>query len=496
MQDQPGRCTAQAPPISGGAATPWIGVRAPHAGAWAGIFANQLRRLVVDWRCHGSACLLVATMLLAATSARARYQRELMTGLASADTQARALAGITLDRLAELPIPAIKPAWRLTLVADGGQALTPDLYSQALSPFSPSEIRRTDGGNNRLPGREPFDWVFVIRIVLPLTAFLLGYDLVGGERRSGSLKLLLSYPVARTKVLTAKAAALWLCLATPLLVGAGASLLVVCGPGGIPLTGQEMVKAALVALVGLWSAAFFSALALLVSSLARDGATSLSLLAWLWVSGVIAVPALSGLLAHWLLPAAAAEETARQLAAIDQQVAREFAGRERHWRRGELASADGFAWERVSAAAELRRSALADGVRRRVLARELAQARLAREIAAVSPASLAETVGELLAGSSLERDESFIAQARAFQAAVAERVRAADRADPASPHLDFFTGYLSRRPLGGGLPSFTFHEQQVRTGLAAAGPALAVFGLETVALALACWLAFARCKVE
>src|SRR5262249_53978689 len=172
------------------------------------------------------------------------------------------------------------------------------------------------------------DWTFVLCVLLPLATFLLGYDAVCGEQEEGTLKLLLSYPVARWKVLSAKLLALWSCLAAPFLAGALLSLLLARAPSGIPLQASALARAGLVALLGLWMIGLFTLVTLLVSTLSRETSASLSVLAWLWVLGVIVVPALGGLLAHRLLPVPGEEEIARRMEAGDRRIARQYAGRE------------------------------------------------------------------------------------------------------------------------------------------------------------------------
>jgi len=153
-----------------------------------------------------------------------------------------------------------------------------------------------------------------------------------------------------------------------------------------------------VALVGLWVLLLSALAALLVSSLARDSSTSLGILVWLWVTVVLVVPAVGGLLARRLHSIPAEGETAREMAAIDQRISREHAGQDRQWRPLQWAAADGFAWERTSAQAETRRFGLKEEVRRRVLQRKLGQARLAQALACLSPASLAGDVAEAAGG--------------------------------------------------------------------------------------------------
>jgi ABC-type transport system involved in multi-copper enzyme maturation permease subunit len=457
------------------------------------IFRREVRRVTGDFRYPAFAVLLLAVMTLAALGAGARYRSELFEQRILEEDYARQLAALTVDQAVDILHPAVKPPWRLTLVVDGAQTATPDVYAQALRAQVPPEIRRVHGSNYRLPGHETLDWTFALRVLLPLAAFLLGYDAICGEREEGTLKLLLSYPVARWKVLTGKLLALWTCLAVPFLAGALLSLLLARGTGGIPLQGSDLAKAGLVALLGLWVIGLFALVTLLVSTLSRETSASLSVLAWLWVLGVIVVPAVGGLLAHLLRPIPGEEEVARQMEAVDQRISREYAGREGHWRPPVWAHKDGFTWERVSAEAENRRSAGREEVRRRVLQRKIGQARQAKALAWLSPASLAADLAERLTGSGLGRDESFIEQAWAFHADLEERVRTLDGSDPESPHILFFSGYVSKRPVPpGAVARFTFHELPVREGLLAALPLLAFLGAETLALAAASLFFFSR----
>ncbi|HEY4575605.1 MAG TPA: ABC transporter permease subunit, partial [Thermoanaerobaculia bacterium] len=427
------------PPSPAGEARPWRPV--------AAIFRHEVRRVTGDFRYPALTVLLLAVMTLGALGAGARYRSEIFEQRILEEDYARQLATLTVGQAAEILHPAVRPPWRLALVADGGQTATPDVYAQALRALVPPEIRQVHGSNYRLPGHQPLDWTFVLCVLLPLAAFLLGYDAVCGEQEEGTLKLLLSYPVARWKVLAGKLLALWSCLAAPFLAGTLLSLLLAWAPGGIPLQASDLARAGLVALLGLWMIGLCTLVTLLVSTLSRETSASLSVLAWLWVLGVIVVPALGGLLAHRLRPVPGEEEIARRMAAVDRRIARQYAGREGHWRPPVWAAADGFAWERVSAEAENRRSAGREEVRRWVLRRKIGQARLARALAWLSPASLAADLAERLTGSGPGRDESFIAQAWGFRDVLAARMRALDAGDPQSPHILFFRDYLSERPV-------------------------------------------------
>ncbi|HTQ80540.1 MAG TPA: ABC transporter permease [Thermoanaerobaculia bacterium] len=478
---------------------------APESGAQTSrqalstIFRHEVGQTVRGLRFAVASLLLVAVMAFAAISGGARYRSAWLEQQAVSQAYAAQLSGVTIDRAAEILHPSTKTPWHLSAVVDGGQTATPDLCEQALSAQVAPVVRHLTLGNSRLPARQPLDWMFVLRVLLPLLAFLLGYDTVCGERKAGILKLLLSYPVARSKVLAGKLLALWTCLAVPLVLGAALNLGLARTVGAIPFTAADLGKALLVLLLGLWAALFFALVALLVSTISSDASLSLSVLTWLWVTGVIVAPAVSGLFAQRLRPIPTAEEIRQRLAAVDMRVARQYAGHEGHWRRPEWAKADGFAWEKVSAAAENQRAAEREEVRRGVLLQKIQQARLAQQLAAISPASLTDLLGEQVAGAGRERDESFLHQAWRFRDKLARSVAILDSEDPASPHVLFFSGYLSRRPLPAisatgapGLPRFAFREISIRQGLGTARSGLAFFAAETLALAAAAFYSFSR----
>jgi ABC-type transport system involved in multi-copper enzyme maturation permease subunit len=471
---------------------PVLPARRPQAGSSI-IVRHELLRLLGDFRFRACSLLIVALLGIAAVVASTRSGSEFRAQeTLFRDYRAR-IADVTVDEAAEILHPAVKPPWRLKLLVDGGQTQTPDVSSQALSALVSPVLGQTHGGNDRLPVPQPLDWMFVISLVLSMSAFLLGYDAVSGERQDGTLRQLLSYPVARWKVLAGKLLAVWICLAAPFLAGALLSLLIGALWGGLRWSGGDAAKIGLVLLLGLWAALFFTLAALLVSSLTRDPATSLGVLALSWVTAVVVIPALGGLLAHRLAPIPAESEINQRIAAIRAQVHGEYGGRESRWRGLEWATADDFALERISARAENRRYALEDAARRWVLERKLGQAHLAHTLAAVSPASLLQDLAERLTGSGLWRDRSFLEQARGFREPLAAWLRGLDARDPRSPHILFFTGYLSRRPIDPAtVPRFAFREVHVREGLAAARPALALLAGETLVLAAAAFYFFFR----
>ncbi|HEX6862619.1 MAG TPA: ABC transporter permease subunit [Thermoanaerobaculia bacterium] len=468
-------------------------LRLPVRGVIATIARQEVHRLIDSFRLPAISILLLPLLILPALTASAQHRSAREAQSAVIEDHASTLRKAAIDDLAEAQNPALRPPWQLAFAVDGGQAATPDAYHQALSPLVAPELGRTQRGNHRVPGPAPLDWMFAIRVVLSLAAFLLAHDALCGERQGRTLKLLLSYPIPRWKILTGKLAALWVCLAVPLVLGFALSFGLLLAMGEVPLGGAELLKTGLVVLLGLWAAALFALTALAVSAATRSPSTSLSVLALLWVGGVVVIPALGNLLAHRLSPVPAEGEIERRMMEVQQRIATEHAGREGRWRGPEWAAADGYAWERASARVEIERRRLQEEVRWWVVGRKLGQARLARGLASLSPPSLVQDLGERLTGSGSWRDRAFLSQARAFRSVLEDRFRRLDAADPESPHLLFFRGYLSRRPVPPReSPRFVFTEIPVGEGLANAAPALAFLGLETLVLALLAVRLFAR----
>lgn len=459
-------------------------------GVIAAVFLHEAKLAARSFRLWAPSLLLVVLMLLGAVTSATYHRQE-----AAAQADLAKAQGASIEDAVDTLQPALKPPWRLALVVDGGQATAPDVYLQALSALAEPELRAA-AESPRLPSRSPVDWLFGIRIVLSIGAFLLCHGAVCGERQSGTLKLLFSYPVPRWKFLAGKFLAAWVCLAVPFLVGAALSFCVAAGLGEVQFSGGDLARAGVGVLLGFWTAAFFVLVALLVSLLTRDPFASLGVLSLLWVAIVVVVPALGVLLARRLQPLPTDTEVNQKMDAARLQAGREFSGQGGRWRQHSWAVVDGYAWEKLSAQVENRRVALQDTVRREVLHSKMRQASLARALACVSPPSLVQEIAERLTGTGLERDRAFLAQARAFRAVLAEEVRRLDAADPASPHVLFFRGYMSHQPLAANaLPRFSFRERTLEEGLVSARSVLLVFSVETFVLAVATVLAFSRYDV-
>ncbi len=123
--------------------------------------------------------------------------------------------------------------------------------------------------------------------VIPLISLLIGYDTVVGERDSGTLSLLLSYPLSRTELIAGKFLGHSAVLAVAIVVGFGAAVaaIEIMSPGARTLDawGDMAMFMLSASLLGT----SFVGMACLISVLTRDKARAAALALLTWFSLVV-----------------------------------------------------------------------------------------------------------------------------------------------------------------------------------------------------------------
>jgi ABC-type transport system involved in multi-copper enzyme maturation permease subunit len=145
------------------------------------------------------------------------------------------------------------------------------------------------------------DFLYVVRIVLSLVALLFGFDQISREREQGTLKLMLSGPVSRAKVLAGKWLGNFVSLAVPFLLVTLLGLAVLLFDPNIRFTSAELARFGLILALSLLYMAFFLSLGVLVSALTRRSATTLIVLLFAWALLVFVLPNLGTLVARQLV---------------------------------------------------------------------------------------------------------------------------------------------------------------------------------------------------
>ena len=433
------------------------------------VYLRELHELGNSFRSRAVAFLIVALMVLSAVVHASRYRSEVRIYQDTWETYTGSMQGASMTDLLQQPYPVMKPPWELAFLADGGQRDAPDVYRIALSHWENlPDFTHRRGVGDRLHAAESLDWVFLIRVVLSMATFLLGYDVICGHRQRAALRVVLSYAVDRWQVVVAKILALWTLVSSPFVVGAILSLVVLTMLGGFQMNSLEWGKTLAILVLGIWSSSFFALVAILVSLWAREAGRSLTLLALVWVILVVVIPGGSGLVAQRLEPLSSEAQTEEKLAEIRDRSSQEGDV----WRQPSEARKDGFVEEKASAERQRVGYEKQLDVLQGALEQQFNQVQLARTLSLLSPMMIIQDLGERLVGSGNTRDRSFAEQAMAFRSDLEAHAKHLDLQDENSPHIYFFPTYMSGSVVidAAAIPVFEFRESRILEGFEAAAP--------------------------
>jgi len=161
----------------------------------------------------------------------------------------------------------------------------------------PRQTTGTESENPFLKIFRHFDLTTVFQIVLSLLALLLIYDAICGEREEGTLGLILSYKVKKSRILFSKLVSGILLLSVPVLLSFIFSLLIITMIFGIGFSAFEWIRIGLIVLSTLLFLVFMISTGLLISSLVPNSSVSLLLSTCLWVILCVLQPNLNSFIA-------------------------------------------------------------------------------------------------------------------------------------------------------------------------------------------------------
>lgn len=237
-------------------------------GAWNGASLAERRRSVADE--------FVRT--------NTEFETKLRQHLSSQALDARALAGRGMV--------ALLPAAPLPLLATGQDDLVPGHETVSLWRLNaPADTRsELENPSHLLAGR--FDVAFVLVWLYPLFLLAVLYDLLAGDRESGTLRLALAQGITAANWMAHRA----LARALPLLTIAGVATLAAAMGGG------DALRAGLAVAVSIVYGLFWIALAAAVNSVARSAAGAATALGSAWVLIVLVAPTLLNVAVEGLYP--------------------------------------------------------------------------------------------------------------------------------------------------------------------------------------------------
>lgn len=343
-----------------------------------------------------------------------------------------------LQRVADYEQLMAKPPSALAFIADGGGALLPNVVNvNAFLVSNPDRLNRGNETNDVLP---PLDWVFIVGTVMTLIALLLSFATVNGEKRDGTLKQVLSYPVSRLTLFAGKYLGHLAALVLVLLLGAVLDLLILTLLGALPGEWAVIEVVGWAVLLSIVTLSFFLLLGMGVSSMTARPAVSLVVLIIIWVIAVAAIPGIASLVGKRLAEAPSEFTVQQEIDAASKSIwddAPPDAGR---WNGDPRAP-----WVIGRAQTVLKMVASRQRIDDAATAQRIGQRRAVQQVAALSPTGLLAAALEEQCGTGIAGYEVFYRTARQYREQLHNFVEERDKLDPDSPHLIYSWERYSER---------------------------------------------------
>jgi ABC-type transport system involved in multi-copper enzyme maturation permease subunit len=147
------------------------------------------------------------------------------------------------------------------------------------------------------------DFMFITAFILSLLALINTFSSVSGEKDTGTLKLMVSNPVNRWKIILAKIMGPYLVFAVFFVLGVVISLLLLVAVTNLSMSGGQFWMTVMVILmISLAYLFIMFALGTFISALTSNAVSSIVILLFIWVLFFAVIPKTSPLLAQMLYP--------------------------------------------------------------------------------------------------------------------------------------------------------------------------------------------------
>ena len=134
------------------------------------------------------------------------------------------------------------------------------------------------------------DIVFIFEVILSLFALIFAYDAFAGEYENGTLRLVLTHPIGRGKILIAKYISAMLCLIVPLLMSLLLAIILLTTSTAISLNSDDFLRIGGIIVTSLAYLSVFYLIGLLISAATRRTSTALMLSMFVWGFFVLVYP--------------------------------------------------------------------------------------------------------------------------------------------------------------------------------------------------------------
>ena len=158
----------------------------------------------------------------------------------------------------------------------------------------------------------PFDFLFIVTIIMSLLAILFSHDTITGERQSGTLRLAISNSISRTTILFGKFIGGSASLLIPFILALLVGVIYVSVNPSIKWDGSAWAEFGLLTAASITFITLFYLLGLMVSTFSRYSSTSILNCLFLWVLLILVIPNVCPYISAQLYRIPSIQETKRK----------------------------------------------------------------------------------------------------------------------------------------------------------------------------------------
>jgi ABC-type transport system involved in multi-copper enzyme maturation permease subunit len=345
-----------------------------------------------------------------------------------------------LQFLAKYEQRMMLPPSPVTFLADGGGRWLPNVLQ--VNAFGRYEMSREQRENEEMPVLPGLDWSFIVGALMTLTALLISFSTVAGEKQSGTLRQVLSNPLSRLGLFAGKYLGLLSILIAVLAVGTLVNLATIAFLGGPPLSPGVLEALGWALLLSVLCVSAFLLTGMAVSAFTHHPTVALVVLLVIWILAVLVMPGMGRLVAEQLVKVPSQQDVTLAQQKTEEEIwenAPRIAGT---WRSRPFD-------EHIPLRAEVYKKIAYEQqrIRDEALAGKLRQILMVRTISSISPTSLMSDGLQIVSGTGIHGIDLLERNAERYQQQLYRFVVERDETDPTSPHLIYPTrnNYYSDR---------------------------------------------------
>jgi len=395
----------------------------------------------------------------------------------------------------------------LSIVADGGLKIEPHVLT--LRPKGSISTGTSGELNFKMPEIPELDWAFIVKVIFSLYVILLAFRTISGEKEQGTLRMIMSNSVGRSRVLLGKYISILLTIIVPLILGSLISLVIILPFIPKILSLSILIRIVLMLIISIVYLSIFIFLGLLVSSLIPRSSLVLLVLLAVWICFAFIIPNISGIISDKFTRIPSEYQTAQQAGPMIQREVweridkiKERAMQGEFETKAEILTETNRAFEEAQYKVRGYYTNFRNSMNQR--------ARTARNISRISPTALFQYASEGIADSGPFRQQQFMEDVEAYskiyddyiQSKLGKVVGASnwsfgtgmtfkgEYVDISSPYAEEYNGAKSD------FPQFTEIPPSIGRNLHHALLDLAGLLLWNLILAVLAFIAFIRCDVR